>query len=585
MQLYKYVALVLLCPLLWGTGAYALSLDAVLNSDFGEVGFAIARQGDKNCEGLKTVPVKKRGSKKHISGPAELKGKDTEYILTADIVAPGTAFVISASNVTLNLNGHRVVYNEETNESAGILLKKWRLRDVSIVNGEIVQGSAGGVGNAHGKGANPIRTLSFDGVELAGLRITYRGDSLSGVYIYENGHNFYFHHNEIIDNGTVVSNRHQGVPVVRAHGDNARIEHNVIRDARQIGIRVNGKAAQIKNNEVHLLSSVTNSTGITSGSGEIAFNKVIGKGVHPIGIWPGKNAKVYSNYVETQNTHRGREFGSSGSACMRFGWGGGNGLECYGNTFVVKAKEAFFDNQKRKRDESDSWGRALFVGLKKGQTAYFHHNIIVGVNSGGSAKAAAVGLVFNNMSDGMVFENNVIASNWGNLLLGDLYGDAGGHSLFRNNRIVKLDGGTNYHTIRSLYHVRLSTARLSGNIYEGGASPDDYDLFTRGKAIKELAVCKDVPVKLGCPIDKDAVITATFLDSQKNVLWTESVLRKNMVVAVPYKLLTNKRDGQLHSGPLQEIAPDNWSIELRAGKSAMAIPLSRVGETIEFSCN
>src|SRR5262249_44427599 len=46
--------------------------------------------------------------------PIILDQPNAQYILDTDINVPGTAFVVGAGNVTLNLNGHQVVFGEGT---------------------------------------------------------------------------------------------------------------------------------------------------------------------------------------------------------------------------------------------------------------------------------------------------------------------------------------------------------------------------------------------------------------------------------------------------------------------------------------
>ncbi|RMG43948.1 MAG: right-handed parallel beta-helix repeat-containing protein [Acidobacteria bacterium] len=47
-----------------------------------------------------------------VSGPAVLDQPGETYVVTADFTAPGTAFVIAADDITLDLNGHTVVFGD-----------------------------------------------------------------------------------------------------------------------------------------------------------------------------------------------------------------------------------------------------------------------------------------------------------------------------------------------------------------------------------------------------------------------------------------------------------------------------------------
>jgi hypothetical protein len=50
----------------------------------------------------------------HGSGPYVLNQPNTTYVLRSDIATPGTAFVVAAAGVTLDLNGHTVTYGNAT---------------------------------------------------------------------------------------------------------------------------------------------------------------------------------------------------------------------------------------------------------------------------------------------------------------------------------------------------------------------------------------------------------------------------------------------------------------------------------------
>lgn len=415
-----------------------------------------------------------------VSAPGELTQSDTEYRLITDIAADGTAFVIKASQVTLNLNGHTITYHQKpaATNVHGVLIPGYNKKDIAIVNGRIIEGSGGGAPASH-----PIYDYDAGNIEVSGLEIEYTSPDTSAIE-FNWVSNAIIHHNTIQDKGSKVSNRHQGVAVIEANrggkGSKFEIHHNVVYGARHNGIRA-GVDSNIYNNEVNISSVVTNSTGI-SASGNIFRNRVLGAGVHPIGIWPGSNVKVYANYVEVQNTAKGEEYSDTGASCLRMTWGNDN-VEVMNNTFILHAEDNSQQNGVR------SWGRALWVGLPKPeQKASFHDNLIVALNNDGKAKAAAVAIVCLNESPHLEFRHNVIISNWGNILLADSYGHAGGFARFAGNRIIREGSADNYRTILSQYAAGPSTAVLIDNSFENGASLDALGLEFDGKALKELAI-------------------------------------------------------------------------------------------------
>lgn len=436
--------------------------------------------------GVKKVAWPKRKNIVETIAPGELTQSDTEYVLKHDIIANGTAFTIKASHVTLNLNGHTITYlNGDTESQAyGVYVPGYHRKDIAIVNGRIIQGEGKCCGNEEGIGCNPICDYDAHDIEIGGLEIVYKTPATSGIVLHW-VNNANIHYNTILDFGSKVTNRHQGNAVIegcRGHGcSNQKIHHNLIKGARHLGIRA-GVHSEVYNNEVHIDSSVTNSTGISAAGGSIHHNRIFGIGVHPIGIWPGNNIKVYSNYVEVQNTKRGDEYGDTGAACLRMTWGNDN-VEVMNNTFILHAEENYKGTGVR------SWGRAIWVGLPKPeQKAIFHDNIIVANNRDGKAKAAAIAIVCENESPNLIFRNNKVISNWSNILLADNYGHAGGYARFIDNTFVKQDNHSTYKTIRSQYSYRPSTGVFINNKFENGAAIESIDLEFNGSGKKEIAV-------------------------------------------------------------------------------------------------
>lgn len=430
--------------------------------------------------GASPVKVKQRARVVQVSAPGELSQPDTEYVLASDIAADGTAFSIKASNVTLNLNGREVVYSNADSATAfGVQIEGYQRKDISIVNGRITQGKGKCAGNQHGIGCNPVYSYETAGLEAGGLEIVYSAPDTTGILLHW-GKDSRIHHNTIEDRGSVVTNRHQGVSAVQAGGrfTGVVVEHNLVKRARHRGISA-GVSSEVFSNEVHIDSVATNSTGITGRSGSVHHNKVFGKGVHPIGIWPGDDIKVFSNYVEVENTRHGGEYGDTGAAGLRMTWGN-NRVEVMHNTFIVHAG--------LRQDGVRSWGRALWVGLPdREQEAYFHDNLIIANNSDGESKAAGIAVVCLNESPKLVFSRNRVVSNWANVLLADTYGHAGGYARFMENEFVRQDNHGSYKTIRSQYSPHQSTGVFISNKFLNGASIDSIDLEYPGPGKKEVA--------------------------------------------------------------------------------------------------
>lgn len=469
--------------------------------------------------GVSEVPVPKRKSRVEISAPGELKAPDTEYVLKNDIAADGTAFTISADRVTLNLNGHRVLYNVKPSSEGpksvyGVAVPQYGHKDIAIVNGTIEQGQGNGSGNETGWGHNPIHAVGVYGLEIGGINAIYSGDSVTGFFL----HLCYssdVHHNTVEDRGKVVINRHQGLDAIRLEGKGAKFHHNVIKRCRHRAFNI-GNDTEVFNNEIHIESHATNSYGVMAyrvKDFSIHHNRISGVGEHPIGVGAvsgSENGTIYSNYIEVQNTAKSSEYGSAGSAAVRMTWGTDK-VEVYGNTLIVRANNGL-------SPWSESWGRAVWAGLpKQGQKALFRDNVIIAENNDGKSKAAAIAVVCDNESSGLEFRNNIVISNWANVLLADNYGYAGGFPRFVGNTFIRSDGAGSYRTIRSQYPGRQSTALFIGNRFSGGASEESIDLEFNGSGFKEAAFGGLVRVKaLGGDGKPVAGASVTLIDGSGN---------------------------------------------------------------------
>ena len=327
---------------------------------------------------------------------------------------------------------------------------------------------------------------------------------------------------------------------------------------RHIGIR-SGKDSQIYNNDITIDSRNTNSTGIAGdagvshpngGSAQIHHNRIVGRGVHPIGIWPGSDCEVYDNFVDVQSTRSGEEYGDTGAACFRILWA--TNVKVYNNHFYLRAEENYNNTGVR------SWGRAIWIGLpNKDLKVTFENNTIVALNNDGKAKAAAIAIVYRNESPHLIFRGNTVISNWSNVLLADTYGHAGGFARFIDNRFIRYGKHANYRTIRSQYASRPSTGVFINNVFEDGASPESLDLEFNGDAVKELAFGWHLTALItdaGKPlawaavriIDKAGVIVFEGVSDQQGKVFADlvSYLRTNQTKTSPAKNTVVKKDGK-----------------------------------------
>jgi hypothetical protein len=432
------------------------------------------------------IPV--RAKRVMVSAPGELTDPDTEYVLAQDISAPGTAFTIKASNVTLDLNGRTITYgNGSASGPAYGVNVQHNLRDVAIVNGKIRQGSAASETNTAHVGWHGVYFASdVPGFKVAGLSIEYRTPETSAIHAAW-GKDGEIHNNDLNDTGSFIINRHQLVSVIKNNrGSGVRIHHNRIVRARQGGIDI-GHSSETSHNEIVVHSQSTNSYGVSAYGIDgftIHSNTVRGTGEHPIGIGMVSktlNGKVYGNRIEVQNTEGSTEYGATGSAGLRMTWGTDK-VEVWNNHVTVKAQANLIGAG------LDSWGRGLWVGLPDPKAnVLFRNNTIIAKNNDGRAKAAGIAVVCANESPGLVFRDNVVVSNWGNVVLADDYGKGDGYAQFFGNVFRQEDGHENYRTIKSDYSGYISTGVFINNRYEGGASPDSMDGQFGSSELKDIA--------------------------------------------------------------------------------------------------
>ncbi|GAF86409.1 unnamed protein product, partial [marine sediment metagenome] len=255
--------------------------------------------------------------------PYTLDKAGATYVLTRDIVADSTAFRITAQNVTLDLNGHAVTFNdkygaaEAVDSSKNIRTAFHRFTGApgivgvrgsdgaKLFNGFIVQGR-GGSGNV----CDPI--LGVRATEIAGVALDYYGYQMNG-FIWA-GRVDELHHNVVKDKGTELVDRHWAVSAVSGC---KKVHHNLIKRCRQRGI---SGGDQITHNEIYQDSYATNSLGI-SGK-EVRGNRILGGGVHICAISWSPGMQVIGNLVHLQaertKTVRWSEYGSGrarGSSC------------------------------------------------------------------------------------------------------------------------------------------------------------------------------------------------------------------------------------------------------------------------------
>lgn len=234
-----------------------------------------------------------------LSGPPyECGTTGATYLLTQNITVNGRGVFISANNVTVDLNGYTISYDngtpvgsglESATSSSGVHFFRYNAGTqgtlVRILNGKIVQGANNGAGSL-GIGFNPVAI--YEGkVEVAGIRAEYRGDDITGIL--NQWGTLHAHHNDIADGGTITTNRSQGIKAIYTHTTGSvageGVHHNLVRRCRHQGIMnypADTGSSGFTDNEVWMDSWATNAYGLGPTT-NVSRNKVFGTGYHAVG--------------------------------------------------------------------------------------------------------------------------------------------------------------------------------------------------------------------------------------------------------------------------------------------------------------
>ena len=395
----------------------------------------------------------------HVPGdlgqpPYNLTESGATYVLTDDITAAANVINIRARNVTLDLNGHTITYDnvagaKDPNVDEGAfghfrvqgnhgIRGSYGARGSRVLNGRVVQGLGGG-----GGGYEPVYANGF--AEVAGVTIDYYGTQLRGFA----GSGGEIHHCVVLDRGTELTNRHQGVAGI---ADTGHVHHCQLKRVRQRGIGGGRQGTKIYRNEVYIDSCATNSFGIMYYKTRNAVahgNRIFGTGYHALGIGTVSagvgDIKIYDNYIHMRSRepdHRWDEYGAqSGVNGFRVTWGGDN-IEWYDNVVVVEGREA------GKGEVRGIW----HVPQPDQKNLVYHDNIIKAVAD--EAKTSALGcVVISGSKDpekdhAALFKNNVLISDFCNLSLGGGYYGAANNGRFVGNRFVKIGDKPSYRTIQ-----------------------------------------------------------------------------------------------------------------------------------------
>jgi len=458
---------------------------------------AVDRNGNRAASAIATLKTRTMDDAVRIPDdlegpPYELNKRGATYLVTKDITAPTSAFNITVGDVTLDLGGHTVTYNEEhlglPTDSFNNMLKQSAFgvrirgggvdRNVRILNGTLKQGKGNDEGSYTSLGFNPIYLSGGAGSEIAGVQCIYSGDQMSGIICHWSGPDIWMHHNVVDDRGKRISNRHRKCSAIKlATPGGGKLTNNLVRRARQCAFGSVGAKAVVAHNEAHIDSYSINSFGIDIKSGsEVHHNRIFGCGDNVVGLVTTggcDDAKLHDNYLwlhahdiaEYKKDLSTKGMESSDYSIMsgaRETWGC-KSVNYFNNVILVTA-----------RDGGKVRGTFLFAD-EKSSGVLFRDNLVVAIaeneKSDGWGAIAGVGTARRGDPIPIDFRNNTVVSNFANFNMQDSYGVSNNYR-FVGNKFVRVGDRADYATIRarrgykSIGHVFLDSE------FEGGASYD-----------------------------------------------------------------------------------------------------------------
>jgi len=466
---------------------------------------------------------------KFAGPPYALNQANATYVLTADIAADGTAFQIAADDITLDLDGHTVVFGRTDGDNFHGIRASGRT-ELKLLGGAIEEGPG------QGRRRFPVFMQGCRNVEIAGISATYHSKDGQGILFNWQGEGSNVHHNVIYDRGTETASRHQQIaaihfsPAVGSSG--SRVHHNIVLRARQTGIQfgvseaaaregeVQTENIEVANNMVYLGSCMTNSMGISASGAIKDFvlrdNRIYGRGEMPECIFVGTGAsygRVFGNYAYVRSTGKiSREYGSTSSlsSALRMCWGPHH-LHVRENTFVTSSgvTDGFHGN-----------ARCIWAACSdprqpqwkiSGDITVEDNEIVALLDETGGAYARAITVCghHESSSHGLVFRNNRVTTNADCVVLSESYGCGSSDVQFIGNTFVKAGNGDAFAWLRCGYWNKPTTgSSFFDSRFVGGASVEDVTF--EGTARRSFGVGWTLCVKT----EPGAVVVITDVDDK-----------------------------------------------------------------------
>ena len=417
--------------------------------------------------------------------PYNLDRKDATYLVTRDLTIEGLAFDVKVNNVTLDLGGHTVVYD---NKHWGpvkpaksfwdwIHKGKYGLRlmkgsGLRVLNGTLKQGTGNDACQRGSIGYNPMYLKGGSKMEIAGVTIDYSGPQVIGIYNHWGGSDSAFHHNVFIDRGTKITNRHGAGSraMIISRQKNVKVHHNLVKRTRQGGLGGN----EVYHNEVCMDSWGTNSFGVAAAGGGKAWgNRIVGGGYHICAFGWGSQITGHHNFVHLKahpfKEKRWPEYGQYASVNAQR-------LTQYGGSKRVMENNLYHDNVFVVHSSGGRQTRGVQVSSDPFVKNYVFRDSIVKMIADDEKTSNASCIVTQGIytrTDEMLpvyYRNCTFISNTCNVKFGDGYGVGSNHR-FENCKFVKVGDHPKYRTFWFGRGYPCKNHVLLDCTYEDGADP------------------------------------------------------------------------------------------------------------------
>ncbi len=498
---------------------------------------------------LRRIPEDFRGP------PFVLDRPGTTYLVTKDLIIEGRAIEIRANDVTLDLGGHTVTYDNVRQGPPGELGDFPKFIDKSafgvfvqglnfkILNGTIRQGAGKDGSQVNAIGFNPIYLLSWgtgsEHGEIAGLTLDYSGDQMTGICTHE-ARTCEIHHNAIRDRGTVIMNRHQGCDAIGRAAE-GKVHHNLVLRARHRGLG----GLEVFDNEIYLDSFATNSFGICPvAGGKYYGNRIFGTGYHPVGIGWASEITVKENFIDIACDHpnaRASEYGEQSS-------GNGMRLTQYAEMKVPYENMLYENNVIVVRGRSGCQMRGVqFFSDPFVKNLVFRKNIVKALAEDEETQQISCVTTQGNASRTkemlpIRYEDNTFISNRLNVRFGDYYGVGSNHQFIRC-KFVRVGDDPKYSTFFFDTGLPCKNHVLLDCLFEGGAGLDRVSWADK-KADADFSVKWTLTLK--SPSAAEVVI-----DDQSGAEVFHGKLEATRPLSVPLTEYVQKPGGKTYETPHQ----------------------------------